>query len=449
MRIDEIFRLSLLNILENKFKVVLTSIGIIVGAATIVLVIAVGRGGQMDVADQFKNLNAAAIKVTSSSGGSSAGGRDFGNMGGGMMPGGAMPGGGNREDSGGNNAMPRGEMPGGMFGGGFAPNLQTVNATLTEEDAEDIAFFVPDIAYSTISASGQMEVLGGSLEEAERVTVASVKPDYAAVSNLTLAVGDFITEEDEESKAKNCVLGYNLALSLFDSLLEAYDSVVTINDTSFVVAGVLQKMGTVSSGISPDEAVYVPYSSGAKYLFGRDINPQITVVAVDMDSVQPVMENIEILLGENYPGATFTISDAGSKMEAAQQSSRTLQVMLLAVAAIVFLVGGIGIMNVLFVSVKERTGEIGILKALGMQRSHVLLEFLFEAILIAVFGGVAGVVVGIVIMPLAERLGVRMEPIFQGYLMAFAFAVGCGTVFGFYPAWKASGLIPVEALANG
>lgn len=453
MRFSEIFRLVILNILENKFKVVLTSIGIIVGATTIVLVIAVGRGGQMDVADQFKNLNAASIEITSpnSSSSSSSG---F-SMGGGM-PGGGMPGGGGGGSRSGGSGMPGGGgggmpsgMPEGMFGGMFGgADLNTVNATLTEEDAEDISYFVPNILYSTISANGKKSVLGGDLEEEAEYTVAAVKPDYLDVSNLSLYVGDFISESDEENREKNCVIGYNLATSLFENAVYAYDSTITIDGTSFTVIGVLQKMGTVSSGISPDEAVYIPYSTGSKYVFGREINPQLTVVATSTEYVSAVIDNVNILLDENYPGATFTISDAGSKMEAAEKSSQTMSLLLLAVAGIVFLVGGIGIMNVLFVSVKERTREIGVLKALGMQRPHVLIEFLLEAVMISIFGGIVGVLLSFIIMPLAEQFGMRMEPVFYAYLAAFGFAVVCGSLFGFYPALRASKLIPVEALTQ-
>ena len=433
MRVSEIVRLVFLNIIQNKFKVVLTSIGIIVGAATIVLVIAVGRGGQMDVSDQFKNLNVASIEVTAEAPPRRTGG-DFGNRGG--TGGGNGPGG------------FQGGMQGGRQGGFGMPNLQTVNASLTEEDAEDIAIFVPNILYSTISANGSFNIIGGILEAEESHTVAAVKPDYATVSNLSLYIGDFFSEDDEEQKTKYCVLGYNLARDLFEDIVESYDNVITIEGTSFTVIGVLQQMGTVSSGISPDEAIYIPYSTGTKYIFGRDINPQLSVVATGPDSVAGVIGNISILLGDAHPGASFTLSDAGSKMEAALKSSQTMQILLFSVAVIVFIVGGIGIMNVMFVSVKERTSEIGILKALGMHRPHVLLEFLFESIVISMFGGAAGIGLSLIIMPFAERFGVRMEPVLAGYAIAFAFAVICGIMFGVYPAFKASKLIPVEALTQ-
>ena len=445
MSFSEIVRLVWLNIIENKFKVVLTSIGIIVGTITIVLVVAVGRGGQMDVADQFKNLSAATIEIT----GNAASGWG-GTMNAVRMPNGAnavvrMPGGG------GGGAMPA--MPSMPSGGGIMSfsmpfNLQTVNASLTAEDADDIDFFLSEVLWSTISANGRYDVLAGNMDESSQYTIAGVKPEYMEVSNLSLYLGEFITQADEDEKLKSCVIGYKLATQLFDSPIYAYDSVISINGTNFSVSGILQPMGTVASGISPDEAIYVPYSAGAKYVFGRDINPQITVVAQSPELVQSVIEDAKILLDESHPGATFTFSDAGSKMEAALKSSQTLSMLLMAVAVIVFIVGGIGIMNVLFVSVKERTGEIGILKALGMQRFSVMLEFLLEAVMISVFGGLAGVALGIAAIPIAESFGVRMGPAAYGYAAAFGFAVLCGTVFGFYPAFKASGLIPVEALVQ-
>lgn len=447
MRFSEIYRLVVLNILENKFKVVLTSIGIVVGAATIVLVIAVGRGGQMDVADQFKNLNAAAIEITAASTSGAGGMSGFPGAMGGM---GNTQGGNRGSGGGGMPTAPSGGMPNFSGGAGsfFGGNLATVNAALTEEDAEDIEFFVKNVLYSTISANGKKAVLGGDLEEEAQHTIAAVKPDYALVSNLSLYIGDFISTQDEEERAKHCVIGYSLALELFGSAVQAYDSSITIDGTGYSVIGVLQQMGTVSSGISPDETVYVPYATGKKYVFGREMNPQLTVVADDTAKVQAVIDNVTILLDENYPGATFTFSDAGSKMAAAQQSSKTLSMLLMVVAGIVFFVGGIGIMNVLFVSVKERTSEIGVLKALGMQRGHVLLEFLLEAMMISVFGGIAGVALSLVAIPVAEGFGIRMEPAYYAYLAAFGFAVACGSVFGFYPALRASKLIPVEALTH-
>ena len=215
MRFSELLHLVWINILENKFKVLLTSLGIIVGAATIVLVIAIGQGSKADVADQFKNLNAGAIEVryqASMQGMENQGGMPGGFPGGGMpggFPGGGMPsgGGGNR---GGGMSFPGGSSrnrSSGMMGSPFAGVRSNVNATLTAEDVEEIALFVPNITTATISASGSYSVLGYDMEEEEDYTIVGAYAAYAQVSNLELALGDFITQEDTEDLSRVCVLG--------------------------------------------------------------------------------------------------------------------------------------------------------------------------------------------------------------------------------------------------
>ena len=434
MIFSEIIRLVWINILENKFKVLLTSLGVIVGAATIVMVIAIGKGGQQDVADQFKNLSAGAIEVTTTSESSTASGRGGrGNMGGAppAMPAGGFSGGGMN-------------MIGGMMGG-FGKLESTLNVTFDEDDIEELELFISGLSAITLSASGKYDVLGGNLEEAVSSTTAGVLPNYQNVSNLTIQVGEFFTDEDNESKNKVCVLGHSLALDMFDTVVEAYDSVVNIDGRSYTVVGVLTEMGSMMSGISPDEAVYLPYSTSLKYIFGTSASPQITAIAADVSEVPTIKENIETVLSKTYPGAEFTITDGGSKMEAASKSADTLSMLLIAVASIVFVVGGIGIMNVLFVTVKERTREIGILKALGSSKSDILMEFLLEAGCIGVFGGGVGVFAGFALMPVLAKFMTVLPTTFSAVL-ALLFAVLTGTVFGFYPALKASNLIPIEAL---
>lgn len=509
MRGKELLRLVWLNITQNKFKVVMTSIGIIVGAATIVMVIAIGKGGQADVADQFKNLNAGAIDISydggteqnnrgSSSGDSSgsmaiggfpsagtmggnAGGFSGGAMRGGNAGGGNFGGGnfgGGSSDAGSATGMPGGdtnmsgggEMPdmssmGGrpgmdnmpdmseMFGGGgfgsstaMEDRMNQENITLSTDDLEDLLLFAGGVTEGTISYTTRSSVDGGELEEATTYTLAGVKENYATISNLTLAVGEFITESDDENKEKVCVLGASVAEEIFGSAIEAYGSVIYIDDRQYVVNGVLQTMGTVASGISPDEAVFIPYETGVKYIVGTDANPTITVIADDVDNIDSVIENVTNVLAESYPNAEFTYEDAGSKMEAAAASNEILTMLLIAMAAIVFIVGGIGIMNVLFVSVKERTNEIGILKAIGCSQKNILFEFLLEAAAISFIGGILGVGLSFVIAPIAEYVGVRVEMSIMAVILALVFSIGTGTIFGFYPAYKASKLVPVEAL---
>lgn len=481
MKPSELLRLVWINITQNKFKTIMTSIGIIVGAATIVMVIAIGKGGQKDVADQFKNLNAGAIDISYDGGDKNRGGNqssddssDSGMMmmpsgggapsgssssGGSGGPSGGFPGGGDSggfpgggdSSGGGPGGGDGGGMPGdmgGFFGGGsdMEDRMNQENITLDEDDVDDIETFVSGISAATISYTTRSAVDGGDLDEAQTYSIAGVRDNYAAISNLSLAVGDFITESDDENKEKVCVLGASVAEEIFGSAIDAYGSVIYIDDRSYVVNGVLSSMGTVASGISPDDSIFIPYATGVKYLVGTNVSPTITVIAEDVSNVSGVTEEITEVLATSYPNAEFTFEDAGSKMEAASASNEILTMLLIAMAAIVFVVGGIGIMNVLFVSVKERTNEIGILKAIGCSQRNILFEFLAEAAAISLIGGVLGIVASLLVTPVAQYLGVRVELTPAAFLIALLFALITGTLFGFYPAYKASKLVPVEAL---
>ena len=463
MRIGELLRLVWMNITQNKFKTIMTSIGIIVGAATIVMVIAIGKGGKEDVADQFKNLNAGAIDISYDGGNSNEKSSSDDGGGGGMgMPSGGAPGGapGGNSSGGGGNA-PGGDPPGGsdasggdfpgggMFFGGqdMEERMNQENITLDEDDLDDIETFTSGISDATISYTTRASVDGGDLDEAATYTIAGVKENYADMSNLSVAVGEFILASDDENKEKVCVLGASVAEEIFGSSIDAYGSVIYIDERSYVVNGVLESMGTVASGISPDDSVFIPYDTGVKYLVGTKVNPTITVLAEDVTNIDGVIAEVTDVLAQSYPNAEFTFEDAGSKMEAASASNDILTMLLIAMAAIVFLVGGIGIMNVLFVSVKERTNEIGILKAIGCSQRNILMEFLLEAAAISLIGGALGIAASLLVTPIARYFGVRVELSAAAFLIALLFAIGTGTLFGFYPAYKASKLVPVEALS--
>ena len=512
----------------------MTSIGIVVGAATIVLVIGIGKGGQADVAEQFANLNAGAIDISyeyrgeEESGG--GGGFSFGNIGQmfGNMFGGMFGGGGAGDSSGeASSGVPSfasgsfpGEMPGGDFAGGdsasgdasgedfsggdfnpdeipegdfaggdFTPGempdedgvsgeeeeenaedqeeedaetesqeeaetessvvddrLNQEEIVLSQSDVEDILRFVSDIDGATISYSTQASIEGASLTSARTYTVAGVKESYETVSKLKMAEGSFITAADDDTKSRVCVLGSTVAEELFGNSEEITGSTIYIDDRAYTVSGVLEQTSTVSSGISPDTSVFIAYETGIKYVAGEEIDPVLTVLASDVNSLSKVIESVRTVLKENYPDVEFTFEDSGSKMEAAQSSNETLTLLLSAMAVIVFLVGGIGIMNVLFVAVKERTNEIGILKAIGTSQGTILTEFLLESAAISCIGGILGIIVSFAVLPVVQHFDVRVETSFIACAAALCFAVLTGTLFGIYPAWKASRLEPVEAL---
>lgn len=422
MRFSEILNLVKLNLIQNKFKVLLTSIGIIVGAATIVIVIAVGRGGKAEVAEQFRNLNAGAIDISyeqaqgasgfsfgSGGGAPSFGGSgerpDMGSFSGGGMPGfsggsGSRPEGSSGSRSGGGLFSGFGSMFGNIFDGG-SDTKNTERITLSTDDMDDITASVPGLSEATISYTTKQDIYGGNIEETESYTVAGTLSDYAELSNLTLLFGDYLTDADNENRNKVCVIGYSAAKQIFGSVSDAYDSIVYIDDRPYTVGGVLAEQGTVESGISADEAIFIPYATGIKYLTGSDISPTITVIAADVNNIDTVIDNVKTVLAASYPDAEFTISDAGSKMEAANKSNETLTLMLVAMASIVFIIGGI-----------------------------------------------IGVMLSFAVNPVLSGFSIRTEMSAAGALLALGFSLVTGTVFGFYPAWKASKLLPVEALST-
>lgn len=335
-----------------------------------------------------------------------------------------------------------GGMPGGMAGG----VEQIKKTTFTEDDLEELTYFIPNIESITLLVSGSSDVEGGTLEEELSSTIVGATSEYVDITNLELLMGEFFTDTDNEELERVAVLGYDAAVSIFENVYDAYGSQININSKKYTVIGVLTETGSTVSDITLDSAIFVPYNSAVKYVIGSNASPKIVAVVEDVNQIEETISNVETLLTEMYPKGSFTVTDAGSQVAASQQSANTMSILLIAVASVVFVVGGIGIMNVLFVSVKERTREIGILKALGSSRKDILLQFLLEANFISILGGIVGVAVGYLLMPVVRLSGMSVVSSTAASVIALLFAIFTGTVFGFYPAWQAACLKPIEAL---
>ncbi|MEG1427665.1 MAG: FtsX-like permease family protein, partial [Oscillospiraceae bacterium] len=218
---------------------------------------------------------------------------------------------------------------------------------------------------------------------------------------------------------------------------------------SYIVVGTLKRSEDGLQGLNPDDTVFVPFltTKNREELMDEYAIPQAIGKAKNLDSVKLAMAQMQNTL--NYyleNSSTYMIEDAGSRIEAATESARTMKMILISVAVIVFVVGGIGIMNVLFVTVKERTKEIGVLKALGSTKGDILLQFLLESLFIGVFSGVIGVALSVFALYFMGQTNIPVSPSCTGMLVAFGFSVLTSGLFGFYPAYKASGLKPVDAL---
>lgn len=399
MKLTEMLRIIWINILQNKFKVILSSLGIIVGATTIVLVIAIGKGGEAEIIKQFNDLSAATIYI----------------------------------------------------------NPDEAKATLSGNiDFSKVERFSPELIYKikeenpyltniTLLEFGSVNVVVNGKEFFRSIT--GVTAEYEEVMNLSTAYGENLTKDDEENKSLVAVLGFNVAEQSFGIAEYAVGQYISVNDKLLKVVGVLPKRGDSIGVVVPDESIFIPYSVGNEYIFGDRSIPRVVALADDVSNVNSAMKWIRSSLTYYLDnGDVYSVEDVGSRMDVATQSARTMSIILISVAVIVFIVSGIGIMNVLFVSVKERTREIGILKALGCSEGNILLQFLLESITISVFGSVAGILLSIFILPLMKYTDIPVVPSAGGQLVALFFSLLTGTIFGYYPAYRASKQKPIEAL---
>ena len=391
----------------NKLRSVLTMLGIIIGVAAVIAMVGVGSGAKARVAEQIQSLGSNLIIVLSGSVTSS----------------------------------------GTRLGTGS-------QLTISEDDAAAIAREVPLVQVASPSVRGTAQVVYGNLNWA--TVIQGVTPDYSEARDWPVTDGRGINPEDVEGATKIALVGQTTALNLFGEA-EPLGQIIRIKKVPFTVVGLLSRKGQNSWGQDQDDVIMIPISTAKKKVLGASqANPRavgsISVKVRPDEDMAEAEDQIRALLRQRhrlqpFQDDDFWLRNLSEVLQAQEQQQQVMSYLLAAIASVSLLIGGIGIMNIMLVSVTERTREIGLRMAVGARRRHILLQFLIEAVTLSLIGGIIGIALGLggsrAISYFAEwRTLVAPESI----VIAFGFAAGIGIFFGFYPARKASRLDPIEAL---
>ena len=391
--LGEAVKMALRSLRANLFRTVLTLLGIVIGVASVVALLAVGNGTSQQVVDRISAMGTNLLLV----------------------------------------------RPG-------APGVRSSgdNASLTPEDAAAIEA-VENVASVAPERSGGATLRYGNRDYATQVT--GTWPGYVQARDWDLAAGSFFTTADVRSYAPVVVLGQTVASNLFGNA-DPLGSYVLVNSIPFEVIGLLASKGASPMGGDSDDAAFVPLTTGFMRVFGSQYLRTITVEVADVTRIDETQAAITALLIERHRAEDFQIRNMASILDTVSETQGTLTILLGAIAAISLLVGGIGVMNIMLVSVTERTREIGVRMATGARMRDILLQFNTEAVVVCGIGGVLGVALGLALGTLAESLGVPVIFAAEPALMAFGCAFLTGLVFGFLPARKAARLDPVVALSS-
>jgi putative ABC transport system permease protein len=402
----ETIRTALAGIGANALRSGLTMLGLTIGVAAVIVLVAVGNGSRKQVQAGIDALGSNVLVVQSQFGPSGPGGSRFG-------------------------------------GGQGGVSLTTADATALQN-----RFDAPDVrsASPVVNATGTTLVAGST--SYSPTSFVGTTPSYLTARDYGIAQGEAFTQQDVRRHRRVVVLGPTVVSNLFAGEDPVGQS-VRVNGTSFTVVGVTSPKGT--NGIQDqDDVVIAPIAAVQDAITGYGSLSNITVQATSGEALDGAQAQVTTILEQRHrvtdttdPG--FQVANQGSVRAASDQSTHVFTTLLGAVAAISLLVGGIGVMNIMLVSVTERTREIGIRKAVGARRSDILAQFLTEAVLVSVLGGLAGVVAGIA---LSHVRIAGVEPVIALYsvFLAFGAALACGLFFGTYPAARAAALRPVEAL---
>jgi putative ABC transport system permease protein len=391
----------------NKLRSALTMLGIVIGVGAVITMVAVGAGAQARVAEQIQSLGSNMIVVLSGS--ASAGGVRLGSG---------------------------------------------SQLTITEDDAWAIQREIPSVEVAAPAVRGGAQIVYGNLNWG--TAILGVTPEYFTARDWPVVSGRALTQEEVDGATKTALIGQTVALNLFGDS-DPLGQVIRIKNVPFTVVGVLEKKGQTTWGQDQDDVIMIPLSTAKKKVIGQSqANARsvgsISVKVREASMMKAAEEDLRALLRQrhrlqSYQEDDFWIRNLAEVLESQEASSRVLTILLAAIASVSLLVGGIGIMNIMLVSVTERTREIGLRMAVGARGKDILTQFLVEAVTLSLIGGMIGIGFGLIATyAIAHFAAWRTLVDPRAILVAFGFAAAVGIFFGFYPARKAAGLDPIEAL---
>jgi putative ABC transport system permease protein len=395
-------RIALRALARNKLRAFLTMLGIIIGVGAVIAMVAIGAGAKSTIRSQIASLGTNVLIV----------------------------------------------LPGSNVQGGVRAGSGNVN-TLIDADARAMTRELRSVAYASPVMRRQEQLVAGNLNWG--TLTQGVAPELQQIRDWVVDSGRFLHQGDMDSAAKVVVIGQTVAHQLFGND-DPLDAVIRIRNIPFRVVGVLGAKGQTGQGQDQDDTVMIPYTTMQKRLMRITYVQSIVVRAVSAESVAEAQDQITLLLRQRHRISEgreddFTVRNLSDIAEAAQSTARVMAVLLGSVAGISLLVGGIGIMNIMLVSVTERTREIGIRMAVGARSKDIMLQFLVEAVVMAATGGIIGILLGIgssQVLKTWAQWPTLIDPAVVA--VAFLFSGAVGVFFGFYPARKAAGLDPIDAL---